>query len=525
MKRFFRYTAVIIVCVLLFNEIQSQTGSSTTCITIRGNKIDGRFKQAHLLDIHPNIADTTQPELVAAAWTCNGQGFPTCNSRGVFRYELAEIPTDALIISARLYLYAKVNNINGNPGSPTFGTSNTALLQKVTAPWSLSTITWNNQPTITSTGQIVLPQSTSTTQNYIADVKDVVQEWVTDPSSNNGWLFRLQTESFYNSMIFHSGSISDTSLQPKLEICYVRAVTLPTGCLTIRGNKVDGKFRQAHLFDIFPNNADTTQPELVAAAWTCNGQGFPTCNSRGVFRYDLSEIPVNAVVTSAKLYLYAKTNNLNGNPGSPTFGNNNTALLQKVVSPWTLSTITWNNQPSVTTAQQVFLPQSSSSAQNYVADVKDVVQSWVIDPSTNYGWLFRLQTENFYNSMIFHSGSTTDTTLQPKLEVCYYLNPPLGTNPVSGGSGSGFHKLSVYPNPTRGAINLNIVSEIEDFAEITILDMYSSKILFRMPKRQIAKGENIISFNAGSQLSAYRYYLIKVRFSNEEQTVKIFSVK
>lgn len=525
MNRIFKYYIAIISCILLFNEIQSQTGSSTTCVTIRGNRVDGKFKQAHLFDVFPNIADTTQPELVAAAWTCSGQGAPTCNSRGVFRYELSEIPTDALIISAKLYLYAKTNNLNGNPGSPTFGTNNTALLRKVTTPWTLSGISWNNQPSSTTTGQVALPQSTNTAQNYIVDVKDQVQEWVTNPATNNGWLFRLQTESFYNSMIFHSGSTSDTTLQPKIEICYVRAVTLPTGCLSIRGNRTDGKFQQAHMFDIFPNIADTTQPELVAAAWTCNGQGFPTCNSRGVFRYDLSEIPVNAVVTSAKLHLYAKTNNLNGNPGNPTFGNNNTVLLQKVVSPWALSTITWNNQPSVTTAQQVYLPQSTSTAQNYIVDVKDVVQDWVIDPSTNYGWLFRLQTESFYNSMIFHSGSTADTTLQPKLEVCYYLNPPLGTNPVSGGTGSGFHKVNVYPNPTRGAINLNITSEQDDYADITILDMYSSKMLFRIPNRQIVKGENIISFNPGSQLAAYRYYLVKVRFSNEEQTVKIFSIK
>lgn len=189
-------------------------------------------------------------------------------------------------------------------------------------------------------------------------------------------------------------------------------------CDTIYGDIASGKFKHLNLDSRNTLFSDSTQIEMVAGAWTCNATGSPTCNFRGLFRYELSQIPSNATITSANLYLYAKTNALNGNPGNPMFGSANTSLLQRVTSAWTVTETGWNNQPSTTTTNQKTLPQSVSTVQDYVVNVTDFVQGWVSNPSSNYGMLLRLQTEQYYNSMIFHSGSGP-VEKRPGLIICY----------------------------------------------------------------------------------------------------------
>jgi hypothetical protein len=93
-------------------------------------------------------------------------------------------------------------------------------------------------------------------------------------------------------------------------------------------------------------------------------------------------------------------------------------LLQKVIQPWEVSGTGWLNQPSTTDTNQKTLPQSTNTAENYVVDVTDFVQEWVNHPETNYGMLLRLETEQYYNSMIFNSGQASDS-LKPRLEICY----------------------------------------------------------------------------------------------------------
>ena len=386
---------------------------ANNCMIIKPDVTKGNFKQLHLGSNSPYSADTAQPEIAAAAWTCNALGFPTCNFRAVFRYDVSEVPANAVVTSAKLYLYAKTDNINGQSGNPTYGTANTSLLQKVTEPWQLAGTGWLNQPAATNASQKTLAQSTSNAQNYVVDVTDFVQEWVSDSSKNYGMLLRLASEQYYNSMIFNSGK-ADDAVKPKLEICYALADT----CIAINGDTNSGLFSQLLLDSKYGYAADTSQPEIVSAAWTCNAQGFPVCDFRGLFKYDISSVPANAVVQSAKLYLYAKTNNINGVSGSPTYGSANSSLLQKVIQPWQVGNTGWLNQPEATNINQKTLAQSTSNAQNYVVDVTDFVQDWVSHPETNYGMLLRLVTEQYYNSMIFHSGQAPDS-LRPRLEICY----------------------------------------------------------------------------------------------------------
>lgn len=409
----------IILLALLFGFFQLANAADTTCLTIKGSAKNLLYTQVLLASFGDYNADTTQPEIVSEAWTCDGMGFPICNFRTLLKYDVSSIPAGVYITSAKLYLYAKSNALNGDHVNPMYGSSNTSLLQKVTAPWSAAGVGWLNQPAATTGSQKTLAQSTSSHQNYVVNITDFVQGWVNNPATNYGMLLRQQTEVAYNSMIFNSGQAAD-SLQPTLVICYTTTPPPPPTdtCVTIYGSKANGKYAQYSIGSYADYGADSSQTEIVSEAWTCNSQGFPTCNFRALIKYDVSQLPSNTTITSAKLYLYAKTNAVNGNYGNPTFGTDNTSFLQKISAPWSSATVGWANPPAVDTLTQKTLPQSSSQQQNYIVTVTDFVQDWVKNPSKNYGMQLRLKKESYYNSMIFNSGMAA-TNLQPKLVICY----------------------------------------------------------------------------------------------------------
>jgi hypothetical protein len=444
-------------------------GNAQTCIpstkVILGSQANG-FTQLLLTSGNPGgVADATQPEIAAAAWTCNSSGSPECFARSLFKYDISSIPVGATIVNAKLYLFAKTNNLNGNPGNPTFGSANTSLLQKVVTSWQAAQTSWNTQPTATATNQKTLAQSTSSAQNYIVDITDFAKSWQSKPDSNFGMLLRIQTEQYYNSLVFHSGQSAD-NVKPRLEISY----TLPgAGSVSIPASDLT----QLLLTSVNPGGvSDATQPEIVSAAWTCSNQGVPECFGRSLIKYNLTTIPSTATVTSAKLHLFAKTNNLNGNPGNPTFGTANTSLMQKVTTAWVPAQTSWNTQPTATVTNQKTLAQSTSSVQDYTVDITDFVQSWVNKPDSNFGMLFRLQTEQYYNSMVFHSG-TSAANVKPRLEICYNVNTvlPLTLKEFTGVNNNQVNSLkwSVFAENTcktielEKSINGNVFTSIKTF--------------------------------------------------------------
>jgi hypothetical protein len=525
---------------------------------------------------------------------------------------VSSIPSNAVITSAKLYLYAKTNNINGQTGNPTFGTANTTFLQRVVANWSMTGTGWDNQPAITTFNQKILPQSSSTTQDYAVEMTDFVQSWVNSPDSNYGVLLRLQSEQYYNSMVFNAGQAPE-ALRPRLEICYTVPHTSPDSCkadfidsipgnnplvkrftaitkhtsnkkpvqicwkfgdgkdtcinytpgstfadyrvmheyrthgeynvcvtikydggcvaekckritvfgapppppcnttIVIKGSRATGNFKHLLLDHRYATQADTSQIEMAAAAWTCNNQGSPTCNLRSLFRFELGNIPSNANITSARLYLYAKTNNINGYYGNPTYGANNTALLQKVTGSWTTAGTGWGNQPAVTADRQKVLSQSTLPAQNYVIDVSDFVQGWVKHPETNNGMLLRLQAEQYYNSMVFNCGQAPDS-LQPRLEICYAANQP-DSNRVD---------VKLYPNPTTGPLLAWIFTSNAQAGDIKLYDMYGSLKQTLKSSVHYYAGVNVIAMEINRTQVQRGNYFVKIKVGDTIKTFKIF---
>lgn len=173
-------------------------------------------------------------------------------------------------------------------------------------------------------------------------------------------------------------------------------------------------------------NADRnfgTEETLWMKDWTWNAIGCSGGTIRSLLCFtELSNIPSNAVIVSATLRLYGVTSDRNTSySGAPASYYENTVVVQQVTSPWNENTVTWNTQPSTTTANQFIIPQSTSeynwNYSNSSSELVAMVQSMV--SGNNYGFMLRLQTEQHYRNMVFASSDHPDASLHPELEVTY----------------------------------------------------------------------------------------------------------
>tara|TARA_R110002012_G_scaffold75765_4_gene191353 strand:- start:2235 stop:2912 length:678 start_codon:yes stop_codon:yes gene_type:complete len=137
--------------------------------------------------------------------------------------------------------------------------------------------------------------------------------------------------------------------------------------------------------------------------------------TRSLMQFDLTDIPTDATINTAELSLFGYT--------SPSNGSNygfNESLLQKLDTAWSEDTVTWNNQPSSSSLNQVTLAQSTSTNQDYLnIDIKAMISDMVEDPSINHGFVFKLADETASAKMVFGSSDNPDSNLHPKLVISY----------------------------------------------------------------------------------------------------------
>ncbi len=137
------------------------------------------------------------------------------SNRGMLYFDLSAIPPGATIISAELKLYATgyINNLL--PGH--FG-NNLSYIEQVSAPWTESTVTWNNQPATTQTNRATLPISGNASQDYTVNVTAMTQTLINNQAANYGFMLRLDTEDPNNqaALLFYSSDHNDASKHPQL---------------------------------------------------------------------------------------------------------------------------------------------------------------------------------------------------------------------------------------------------------------------------------------------------------------------
>ncbi|MDR0790650.1 MAG: DNRLRE domain-containing protein, partial [Bacteroidales bacterium] len=231
-----RYLPFVLL-LLSFVALQSQT-----TVTFKPNATIGQDAPIWMLDndcvanwLPQTSANTNFGDhftLIIGDWTWNANGCGSGTIRSVLKFEqLSTIPTNATITSAILKLYGTGPNqdllILGNNSyynGSTFPT-NEVWIEQITSSWDENTITWNTQPTTTTTNRIsIAPSTTQYYWNYVdssSNFLSMVQQWVSNPESNQGIMLKLQNEQHYRSMTFASSNYSDSTLHPELIITYI----------------------------------------------------------------------------------------------------------------------------------------------------------------------------------------------------------------------------------------------------------------------------------------------------------------
>jgi len=276
------YSIVSLILSLLVMEARAQP----ICVTIKASPKN--TINADILSYLPSRILSNPPYFLADDWTYGGT---PGESRDLLRWDLSSIPTGAIINSAVLNLYADSTNQTGDYGSPMYGTGNASYLVQITSPWSVTTVDWSNQPSVTTINEILLSQSTSAIENYLnIDIRSFVQNWVNNPSQNYGMMLRMDSVSYLNSMTFCSGNYPDSTLWPTLVICYTPS---STNCVTIKGGPTNTI--NADVLSYLPTRINAACSYFLADDWTYSGTPG---ESRDLLQFDLSAIPTRVTIDS-----------------------------------------------------------------------------------------------------------------------------------------------------------------------------------------------------------------------------------
>jgi hypothetical protein len=268
-------------------------------------------------------------------------------------------------------------------------------------------------------------------------------------------------------------------------------------CVTVRPDSLKGK--DALVLSSSPGTNMEPQQELSCNAWTC--QGSP-CIKRALIEFDMSMIPANATFISASMNLYA-----NPNPSMPSanYGTNNSFVIRRITSPWFEDSVTWNNQPSTTTQNELIIPQSVSPNQNYIdIDVTNLVYDMLNNPQSSYGFMLKLVNEIPYNGRSFASSDYSDSTFWPSITYCYII--PTGVQE----KGNSKNDFQVYPSLFQNQITVEYTGA-QSSARIEIIDL-SGQVKLSMPVKLTAgvKTRLVLDESSLHQLRANGMYILRL---------------
>jgi len=143
-------------------------------------------------ELNINVSEDTFNYEYSPNSNYNGFGALQINNRTGYRerifvkFDLSQIPSNATIQEAKLYLYW-YQTVNGSPAGKQVD------VHHITANWSETTLTWNNSPSYEST-PIASANFPSSFGWIVFDVTSDLQAIINGQKSNYGWMEKYHTE-------------------------------------------------------------------------------------------------------------------------------------------------------------------------------------------------------------------------------------------------------------------------------------------------------------------------------------------
>ncbi len=279
-----------------------------------------------------------------------------------------------------------------------------------------------------------------------------------------------------------------------------------------------------------------------AGAYLFSGRTNSGNVRRSLIQFNLSEvIPSNAVVSSAKVKM--RVSKVPSEPATASFS------LRKVTSAWgegtsdgganeggggtaTTNDATWTfrffNTSSWTNAGGDF--SSTVSASTTIAGIGAIewastsglvadVQSWIANPSQNFGWIISGGETSNKSAKRFDSRSSITAANRPQLVIEYSVPTSVqGNAPVP----EQFALHQNYPNPFNPSTTIKFSLPQAGMTTLTVFDVLGNKVGTILSGHHEA-GTHLVTFNAGTLASGvYMYTLQSGAFS---QTKKFLLMK
>ncbi len=173
------------------------------------------------------------------------------------------------------------------------------------------------------------------------------------------------------------------------------------------------KITDASITSYYPDNNYGDQNYLQSYTWTINGTSV-TC--RTVMAFDLSEIPQGTTIKNATLSLYYADNLTNNIQGFS--GGENDLKIELIAESWDADTITWNNQPSVSTTNAVTIPaDGNGKIDKPDIDITELIQTMINNSDGNFGVMISQVDETPYRSSFFASTENEVQDKRPILKI------------------------------------------------------------------------------------------------------------
>lgn len=250
-------------------------------------------KDAYVHEFHSNTNYGNHSDLLASLWTFGGNWGAR---RFYIEGDFSGIPTNAVVVSSELRLTG-INSSSNGPNACLTG-DNDGWLQLATSSWTELGIVWDNQPNLSTTGQIYLPKH-CTMQNRTVDITTWTQNWVTNPSSNHGFAARMNKENDqkYRRLTYASSDHDSSNYHPEIEVCYY----IPGTKSIINKPLSLDRSNQDVSISMYPNpasNAVTLELDgfktenTTLELYSINGQIIQTNNiTNDITRIDISKLP------------------------------------------------------------------------------------------------------------------------------------------------------------------------------------------------------------------------------------------